>query len=148
MKIQALIRLKILASQASSKEPVGPTLGQFGIPIMDFCNKFNGLTQKYFNDSPLNVVIYSYGSQKYDFIIKFPDFSFFIKRCFTNFVSFKKPGYFVFPMDKLFYITPYIVYEVLLYYSTIYLNVASVQLKDYKKLMHSLKSNGFILFSY
>ena len=42
MKIQALIRLKILSSQASSKEPVGPTLGQFGIPIMDFCNKFNG----------------------------------------------------------------------------------------------------------
>lgn len=148
MKIQALIRLKILASQASSKEPVGPTLGQFGIPIMDFCNKFNGLTQKYFNDSPLNVVIYSYGSQKYDFIIKFPDFSFFIKRCFTNFVSFKKPGYFVFPMDKLFYITPYIVYEVLLYYSTVYQGSASVQIKDYKKLMHSLKSNGFILFSY
>lgn len=148
MKIQALIRLKILASQASSKEPVGPTLGQFGIPIMDFCNKFNGLTQKYFNDSPLNVVIYSYGSQKYDFIIKFPDFSFFIRRCFVNFISFKKPGYFVFPMDKLFYVTPYIVYEVLLYYSNTYLSNAFVMARDYKKLVHSLKSNGFILFSY
>lgn len=148
MKIQALIRLKILASQASSKEPVGPTLGQFGIPIMDFCNKFNGLTQKFFNDSPLNVVIYSYGSQKYDFIIKFPDFSFFIKRCFSNFISFKKPGYFVFPMDKLFYVTPYIIYEVLLYYSSAYLNNIIVPIKDYKKVMHSLKSNGFILFSY
>lgn len=148
MKIQALIRLKILASQASSKEPVGPALGQFGIPIMDFCNKFNGSTQKYFNDTPLNVIIYSYGSQKYDFLIKFPNFNFFVRRCFSNFVSFKKPGFLLFPMDKLFYITPYILYEVLLYYNNNYSNNNVVILSEYKKLMHSLKSNGFIVFSY
>jgi hypothetical protein len=147
MKIQALLRLKILASQASSKEPVGPALGQLGIPIMDFCTKFNGLTQKYFNDTPLNVVVYSYGSQKYDFIIKFPDFSFFIKRCFIGYIKCKKPGYLTLPMDKLFYLTPFILYEVLLYYSSNLHNNLIVYFKDYKKLSHSLRSNGFIVFS-
>lgn len=148
MKVQALIRLRILASQASSKEPVGPALGQFGIPIMDFCNKFNGLTQKYVSEAPLNVVIYSYGNQKYDFIIKFPDFNFFIKRCFENFISFKKPGFFLFPIDKLYYLTPYLVYEVLLYYNITYFNNSNVFVNDYKKLFNSLKSNGFIVFSH
>lgn len=148
MKIQALLRLKIIASQASSKEPVGPALGQLGIPIMDFCTKFNGLTQRFFNDTPLNVVIYSYGNQKYDFIIKFPDFNYFVKRCFSNFISYKKPGYFTFPMDKLFYITPFLLYEILYYYSINYWNNSIVYLKDYKKLVNSLKSNGFIVFSY
>jgi len=148
MKIQALLRLKILASQASSKEPVGPALGQLGIPIMDFCNKFNTLTQRFFSDVQLNVIIYSYGSQKYDFIIKFPDFSFFIKRCFSNFIPFKKPGFFLFPLTSFFYVTPFLLYEVLLYYNTYYFNVNNVYIKDYKKLVNALKSNGFIVFSY
>jgi len=148
MKIQALLRLKILASQASSKEPVGPSLGQLGIPIMEFCNKYNNLTQRFFPDVLLNVVVYSYGSQKYDFIIKFPDFNFFIKRCFDNFISFKKPGFLLFPITHFFYITPYILYELLLYYNINYYNNNSVFLKEYKKLVNALKSNGFIVFSY
>lgn len=146
MKIQALLRLKINATQASSKEPVGPALGQLGVPIMDFCTKFNGSTQKYFNDTPLNVVVYSYGNQKYDFIIKYPDFSFFVRKCISliGFSVVKKPGYVVFPMDRFFYLTPYIVYEILFY---VYNGLENVTFSKYKKLVNALKSNGFIVFS-
>jgi hypothetical protein len=148
MKIQALLRLKILAFQASSKEPVGPALGQLGIPIMDFCTKFNGSTQKYINDTPLNVIIYSYGSQKYDFLIKFPDFSFFIKKCLIpfGFLNIKKPGYIIYPMDKFFYLTPYIIYEVISY-CNLNNNELVVFFNKYKRLFNALKSNGFIVFS-
>jgi len=148
MKIQALLRLKILASQASSKEPVGPSLGQLGIPIMEFCTKYNALTQRFFSDVLLNVVIYSYGSQKYDFIIKFPDFNFFIRRCFDKFIPFKKPGFFLFPVTHFFYTTPFMLYELLQYYNVHYYNNSNVYLKEYKKLVNALKSNGFIVFSY
>lgn len=146
MKIQALLRLKINATQASSKEPVGPALGQLGVPIMDFCTKFNSSTQKYLNDTPLNVVIYSYGNQKYDFLIKYPDFSFFVKKCLiaVGFISIKKPGYISFPIDKFFYLTPYIVYEVINYVNNVELGVS---FSIYKKLINALKSNGFIIFS-
>jgi hypothetical protein len=146
MKIQALLRLKINATQASSKEPVGPALGQLGVPIMDFCTKFNSSTQKYLNDTPLNVVIYSYGNQKYDFLIKYPDFSFFVKKCLiaVGFISIKKPGYISFPIDKFFYLTPYIVYEVINYVNNVELGVS---FSRYKKLINALKSNGFIIFS-
>lgn len=146
MKIQALLRLKINAGQATSKEPVGPALGQLGIPIMDFCNKFNSATTKYISDTVLNVVIYSYGNQKYDFIIKFPDFSFFVRKCFLSFVGVKKPGYIVFPLNKLYYITPFLLYELLLYYNTYSFNMNDVFISEYKRLLHSLKSNGFLIF--
>jgi hypothetical protein len=147
MKIQALLRLRILASQATSKEPVGPALGQLGIPIMDFCNKFNTATARYTSDSALNVVVYSYGNQKYDFIIKLPNFLFFIKRCFSMLVINKNPGYISFPLDKLFYLTPFILYEILLYYSSNSTAVGSVLFSEYRRLVHSLKSSGFIIFS-
>ena len=147
MKIQALLRLKILAAQATSKEPVGPALGQLGIPIMDFCNKFNNLTSRYLNDAYLNVVVYSYGNQKYDFIVKFPDFSFFIKKCLGTTFSIKKPGYILFPMDKFFYVTPYMLYEILFYFSFNSYSRNFVLFSEYKRLVNSLKSGGLITFS-
>jgi hypothetical protein len=112
---------------------------------MDFCNKFNTLTSRFLNDAHLNVVIYSYGNQKYDFIVKFPDIIFFIKKCCS--FSIKKPGYLYFPMDKFFYITSFILYEILFYYSFYGLSRSVVYLSDYKKVVHSLKSSGLITLS-
>lgn len=147
MKIHSLLRLKINAAQASSKEPVGPALGQLGIPIMDFCTKFNNSTLKYIADTPLNVIIYSYGNQKYDFIIKYPDFNFFIKKCFFsyNYIPIKNPGYIQYPYERFFYLTPYLLYEVLLY-NAIGNNRFFVT-NEYKRFVNSLKSNGFVIFS-
>jgi hypothetical protein len=144
MKLHALIRLKVNAHQATSKDPVGPTLGQFGIPIMDFCNKFNQITEKFFGGVPLNVLIFFYGNQKYDFLIQFPDLNYFIKLCYSNSLSIHKPGYFYY--DDFFYVTPYMLYEILWYYF-----LMNGQSKDsffffYKKFFHSMKSNGLFIY--
>ena len=40
-KIIGSIKLQIPSGQANPSPPVGPALGQKGLNIMDFCNKFN-----------------------------------------------------------------------------------------------------------
>jgi hypothetical protein len=143
MKLQALIRLKVISQQATSKDPVGPTLGQFGIPIMDFCNKFNQLTERFFNGIPLNVLIFFYGHQKYDFLIQFPDLNYFIKLCYSENLMIRKPGYFFY--DFFFYVTPYLLYEILSYYFLMNSKNNELMYSFYKKFFHSMKSNGLFV---
>lgn len=144
MKLQALIRLKVNAHQATSKDPVGPTLGQFGIPIMDFCNKFNQLTEKFFYGTPLNVIIFFYGNQKYDFLIKFPDLNYFIKLCYLNHLTIHKPGYFFY--DFFSYVTIYLLYEIVLYFFLMNEKNFDLFFSYLKKFFHSMKSNGLFLY--
>ncbi|MCA9387347.1 50S ribosomal protein L11 [Candidatus Dojkabacteria bacterium] len=53
------VKLVIQAGKASPAPPLGPILGQNGIPIPDFCNEFNGKTQQMGNvEVPVNVTIF------------------------------------------------------------------------------------------
>ncbi len=40
------IKVRIEAGQATPKPPLGPALGQAGINISEFCQKFNAMTEK------------------------------------------------------------------------------------------------------
>jgi len=44
-QIKALLKLQIPAGKANPAPPVGPALGQHGVPIQDFCNLFNEETK-------------------------------------------------------------------------------------------------------
>jgi large subunit ribosomal protein L11 len=44
-EIRATLKLKIRGSQASAAPPVGSTLGQYGVNMMDFINPFNEQTK-------------------------------------------------------------------------------------------------------
>src|SRR5437762_7496016 len=44
-KITANLKMKIPAGQASAAPPVGSTLGQYGVNMMDFINPFNEQTK-------------------------------------------------------------------------------------------------------
>lgn len=44
-KIKTTIKLNIAAGEATAAPPVGPALGQHGLPIMDFVKAFNEKTQ-------------------------------------------------------------------------------------------------------
>ena len=77
-EISGYVKLQIKGGQANPAPPVGPALGQRGINIMEFCKAFNEKT-KDFMGKPVPVVITVYKDKKFDFIIKTPPASHFIK---------------------------------------------------------------------
>ena len=77
-EISGYVKLQIKGGQANPAPPVGPALGQRGINIMEFCKAFNEKT-KSFMGKPVPVVITVYKDKKFDFIIKSPPASHFIK---------------------------------------------------------------------
>ena len=77
-QISGYVKLQIKGGQANPAPPVGPALGQRGINIMEFCKAFNEKT-KNFMGKPVPVIITIYKDKKFDFIIKSPPASYFIK---------------------------------------------------------------------
>ena len=77
-EITGYVKLQIKGGQANPAPPVGPALGQRGINIMEFCKAFNEKT-KSFMGKPVPVVITVYKDKRFDFVIKSPPASYFIK---------------------------------------------------------------------
>lgn len=78
-KIKTQIKIQIAAGKANPAPPVGPILGQQGLNIMDFCNKFNEKT-KSLGDTIIPVIITVYEDRTFDFITKTPPASILIKK--------------------------------------------------------------------
>ena len=79
-EISGYIKLQINGGQANPAPPVGPALGQRGINIMDFCKAFNGQTEKLEKGMPCPVVITVFQDKSFEFIVKKPPASFYIKK--------------------------------------------------------------------
>ena len=77
-EIIGYVKLQIKGGQANPAPPIGPALGQRGINIMEFCKAFNEKTKSLMG-KPVPVVITVYKDKKFDFIIKSPPASHFIK---------------------------------------------------------------------
>ena len=77
-EIIGYVKLQIKGGQANPAPPIGPALGQRGINIMEFCKSFNEKTKSLMG-KPVPVVITVYKDKKFDFIIKSPPVSHFIK---------------------------------------------------------------------
>ena len=90
-EIIGYVKLQIKGGQANPSPPIGPALGQRGINIMDFCKSFNEKT-KSFMGKPMPVVITVYKDKKFDFIIKSPPASYFIKEAAKLKGGSKEPG--------------------------------------------------------
>lgn len=73
------IKLQIPAGKANPAPPVGPSLGQHGVNIMEFCKQFNARTQKQ-EGSIIPVVITVYKDRSFSFITKTPPASDLLKK--------------------------------------------------------------------
>ena len=73
------IKLQIPAGKANPAPPVGPSLGQHGVNIMEFCKQFNAKTQKQ-EGSIIPVVISVYKDRSFSFITKTPPASDLLKK--------------------------------------------------------------------
>ena len=90
-EIAGLIKLQIKGGQANPAPPVGPALGQRGVNIMEFCKAFNEKTKSMMGQ-PIPVVITVYKDKKFDFIIKTPPASHYIKEAAKLKSGSKEPG--------------------------------------------------------
>lgn len=78
-KIKTLIKLQIPGGAANPAPPVGPALGQHGLNIAEFCQRFNAATQKMAGDIvPVEITVYE--DRTYDFILKTPPAAELIKK--------------------------------------------------------------------
>jgi len=70
-KITKKIKLQIPAAKATPAPPLGPALGQAGINIAEFCQKFNAMTEKMAGET-VGVAITVYEDRTYDIKVKTP----------------------------------------------------------------------------
>ena len=90
-EIIGYVKLQIKGGQANPAPPVGPALGQRGLNIMEFSKAFNEKT-KSFMGKPVPVVITVYKDKKFDFVIKSPPASHFIKEAANLKGGSQEPG--------------------------------------------------------
>jgi large subunit ribosomal protein L11 len=70
-EVAALIKLQVKGGAANPAPPIGPALGAKGVNIMEFCKRFNALTQDKAG-KVLPVIITVYADKSFEFIIKNP----------------------------------------------------------------------------
>ena len=69
--VKTKIKLQISAGKATPAPPVGPALGQHGLNIQEFCNKFNEATKEKMGDTiPVEITVYE--DRTYEFKLKTP----------------------------------------------------------------------------
>ena len=80
-KVTGYVKLQIEAGKATPAPPVGPTLGQAQVNIMEFCKQFNARTQnKEMAGLIIPVVITVYGDRSFTFVTKTPPASILLKK--------------------------------------------------------------------
>ena len=69
--VMVRVKLQIQAGKANPAPPVGQTLGQHGVSIMDFCKAFNEKTKNQ-GDVLIPVLITVYRDRSFTFELKTP----------------------------------------------------------------------------
>lgn len=78
-KVKTIIKLNLPAGEATPAPPVGPALGQHGLPIMDFVRAYNEKTADK-KGQVIPAVITVYEDRTFSFITKLPPVSELIKK--------------------------------------------------------------------
>lgn len=78
-KVKTLIKLNLPAGEATAAQPVGPALGQHGLPIMEFVKSYNERTAKH-KGQIIPAVITVFEDRTFSFITKLPPVAAMIKK--------------------------------------------------------------------
>lgn len=89
-KIKTILKLNIEAGKANPAPPVGPALGQHGVNIMQFCQQYNEKTKQLKGIIPAQITIYE--DRSFDFVLKKPPLSEYIKSKLNITKASKQPG--------------------------------------------------------
>ncbi len=78
-KVKTIIKLNLSAGEATPAPPVGPALGQHGVPIMEFIKEYNARTAK-LKGQIIPAVITVFEDRSFTFITKLPPVAAMIKK--------------------------------------------------------------------
>jgi len=78
-RVIALVKLQIVAGQATPAPPVGTALGPHGVNIMDFCKQYNSKTQSQAG-TVIPVEISIHPDRSFSFILKTPPAAFLLRK--------------------------------------------------------------------
>jgi len=78
-KIKIILKLNLAAGEATPAPPVGPALGQHGVPIMEFIKEYNTKTSK-MKGQIIPAVITVFEDRSFTFITKLPPVAAMIKK--------------------------------------------------------------------
>ncbi|ACM04646.1 MULTISPECIES: 50S ribosomal protein L11 [Thermomicrobium] len=70
-KVKAIVKLQLPAGKATPAPPVGPALGQHGVPIMNFVKEYNEKTA-HLAGQIIPVVVTIYEDRSFTFVLKTP----------------------------------------------------------------------------
>lgn len=70
-EVTGYLKLQVKGAEANPAPPVGPALGSKGVNIMEFCKRFNAITQEK-KGQLLPVLITMYSDKTFDFVVKTP----------------------------------------------------------------------------
>lgn len=90
-KIKTIIKLNIKGGEATPAPPVGPALGQHGLPIMEFVKAFNDKTKDQ-KGTIIPVVLTVYVDRTFSFVTKKPPVAEMIKKAIGREKGSQKPG--------------------------------------------------------
>ncbi|MDR1027124.1 MAG: 50S ribosomal protein L11 [Rickettsiales bacterium] len=91
-EVKGMVKLVVPAKQANPAPPIGPALGANGVNIAEFCKQFNDRTADKEPGMPIPCIITVYTDRSFDFIMKLPPVSYFIKKALNLKTGSKKPG--------------------------------------------------------
>jgi large subunit ribosomal protein L11 len=152
-KIEVLIKFNIFSSEASSKEPIGPTLGQYGVPINDFCDIFNNLTNDFKEKTLIRTKVVIFSDHSFEVFIQLPSIFLFLKNSFNNiyeniFNLKRKAGYLNLNNEYLISFDKKIIYLIIIYISNLGLKKILNKKSLFKKIKGLIYSSGFLLYTY
>ncbi len=152
-KIEVLIKFNIFSSEASSKEPIGPTLGQYGVPVNDFCDIFNNLTNEFKEKTLIRTRVIVFSDHSFEISIQLPSIFLFLKNSFNkiyeNIFNLKrKAGYFDLNYEYLISFDKKIIYIIIMYISNLGIKKILNKKSLFKKIKGLIHSSGFLLYTY
>ena len=91
-EVKGYVKIMVPAKQANPAPPIGPALGAQGVNIAEFCKQFNDATKDKEAGMPIPCIITVYTDRSFEFIMKLPPVSFYIKKALGLKSGSKKPG--------------------------------------------------------
>ncbi len=87
------VRLRVGAGNAKPGPAIGQALGPLGLNMAEFCKQFNERTKDHVKDVPLPVVLRAFSNRTFEFDVRTPPTSWYLKKCANIDKGSSNPGH-------------------------------------------------------